>query len=235
MIELTMGERIKDLICAAGKTQKQVANESDIKEATLSEICNDVNKEFGYTNFIKLAKYFGVSIDYLLGLTDVKTPDIDTQAICKKTGLSEKAVERLSHRLIIRMTNINKCCDISGFISILIEEFDIVCIENNLGRIYYNDYLTENLISDISKAQSTQEFYALCDSFGVENPFNPAEKSELCALAISQTIAKSLAERNADIRKKFRDIFFAYHYGKYENDEESLKKLIMGDSDGTNS
>lgn len=43
----------------------------------------------------KIADYYQVSADYLIGLSDVKTPDIDTQTIATKTGLSEKAIERL--------------------------------------------------------------------------------------------------------------------------------------------
>lgn len=50
----------------------------------------------------KIASYYQVSADYLIGLSDVKTPDIDTQTIAAKTGLSEKVIERLyyfnSHR-----------------------------------------------------------------------------------------------------------------------------------------
>lgn len=34
----------------------------------------------------------GVSSDWLLGLTDVKSPNTDVRAICDKTGLSESAV-----------------------------------------------------------------------------------------------------------------------------------------------
>ena len=39
-----------------------------------------------------LAVYFGVSSDWLLGLSKTRSNDIDVQKICKKTGLSEHAV-----------------------------------------------------------------------------------------------------------------------------------------------
>lgn len=47
----------------------------------------------------KIARYFGVSADFLLGLSDVESPDISTRAAVEYTGLSEGAVERLHNGL----------------------------------------------------------------------------------------------------------------------------------------
>ena len=43
----------------------------------------------------KIASKCNVSSDYLVGLTDCATPDVETQAVCKKYGLTEEALERL--------------------------------------------------------------------------------------------------------------------------------------------
>ena len=42
-----------------------------------------------------MAETYNVSADYLLGLTDVKTPDMTVKQICELTGLSESAVDML--------------------------------------------------------------------------------------------------------------------------------------------
>ena len=47
-------------------------------------------------NIKKLVEYFGVSSDYLLGLSDVPTTDTTIQAICNYTGLSDDFVSWLS-------------------------------------------------------------------------------------------------------------------------------------------
>lgn len=43
-------------------------------------------------NLIKIADYFNVSTDYLLGRTDIKTRDTDLKTVCEYMGISEQTV-----------------------------------------------------------------------------------------------------------------------------------------------
>ena len=43
----------------------------------------------------KIADFYGVSADYLLGRTSVKSTDIDLKAVCEYIGLSENAVTKI--------------------------------------------------------------------------------------------------------------------------------------------
>lgn len=45
-----------------------------------------------------ISKFFNVSSDYLLGLSDIPSRDINLSAVCDYTGLSEKSVTRLKRR-----------------------------------------------------------------------------------------------------------------------------------------
>ncbi len=66
-------ENIRNLRIDRGLTQKQIAELLHIKQNTYSQY------ELGVLNFsvdalLILADFYGVSVDYLLGRTDVKTP-----------------------------------------------------------------------------------------------------------------------------------------------------------------
>jgi transcriptional regulator with XRE-family HTH domain len=87
-------DRLQDLIKDSGKSIKELSRELNVSEGSLSKYQND-EAEAGITSMASIANYFKVSTDFLLGRTDVKTPDIEPQAIWEKTGLSEKAVDVL--------------------------------------------------------------------------------------------------------------------------------------------
>lgn len=49
-----------------------------------------------YGEFVKAySKFFACSSDYILGLTPIKSPDVEIRRICELTGLSENVVQRL--------------------------------------------------------------------------------------------------------------------------------------------
>lgn len=97
---LTMGERFKDARTVHNKHGKEttgaVAEATGVSKSTLSEIEND-SRIPGAKIIAELARHYGVSSDYLLGLSDVITPDTTAQAVIAYTGLSEDNVLTLHH------------------------------------------------------------------------------------------------------------------------------------------
>lgn len=73
------------------QNQADVANEIGISRASLSYYESGDRKP-DINTLYALAQYYHVSSDYLLGLTDVASQDIDRQAISKRTGLSQDAI-----------------------------------------------------------------------------------------------------------------------------------------------
>lgn len=86
-------ERLRQLRDESGKTQSQIAKELGLTPQAFSYFVN--GREPNYETLGKIADYFGVSTDYLLGRSDIKTVSIMKKAICDETKLSEEAIDRL--------------------------------------------------------------------------------------------------------------------------------------------
>lgn len=87
--------RLRMLIDAKGITVRSLAKDLNVSVGVLSDWQNG-NKTPRGDSIMKLAEYFGVTADYLLGLTDASVIDTDIRISCDTTGLSEKAVKILS-------------------------------------------------------------------------------------------------------------------------------------------
>lgn len=96
-IALYDGEFLSDMHYHKGK------GESDLKQKDLYKITKNINNHMNATDVCKVSvnyllaysKFFECSVDYLLGLTELKTTNPKMKEICEYTGLSEKAVFNL--------------------------------------------------------------------------------------------------------------------------------------------
>lgn len=84
-------ERFKALRDASGKTQAKIAEDLGMTPQALSYYAN--GREPSYDTLIAIAKYFGVTTDYLLGVSDHKSDE--NSAISKQIPLSDKAINFL--------------------------------------------------------------------------------------------------------------------------------------------
>lgn len=93
-IKKSIGQRLNEALALSGKMQKELAREIGVPDNTISYFVSGKrtpNPEL----LIKISQYLNVTVDYLLGLTDVASTNIDVKAICEYTGLSEAAVKNL--------------------------------------------------------------------------------------------------------------------------------------------
>ena len=94
-------ECLKAAMKRAGYTSEELAEKTDdieriISSRTIKAWRDGQIKEPSATSLRTLSKVLNVSTDYLLGLTDIPTPDPDMQMVSKTTRLSTEAIDKLS-------------------------------------------------------------------------------------------------------------------------------------------
>ena len=141
-------KRLRLLLDRKGETQGKLAEAVGVHRQSIGQwkegsTVPDIN------SLNKMADYYKVSTDYLLGRVDVESPDIEKQAICKVTGLSLKAVEDLLWQNKYSKADPNH----PELISELLENpmFDIALssLHNavfSINRFYTSDYTNDKKI-----------------------------------------------------------------------------------------
>ena len=101
-IKLTIPERLKDLRIERGLTLEQLSEATGISRDALGKYEADDFKDISPFSIAALAKFYGVSADYLMGLTETKNhPNTELEAL----HLGDGAIEVLkggqfNHRLL---------------------------------------------------------------------------------------------------------------------------------------
>lgn len=128
-------DRLKFLKKSSGKTQAEIAKAIDITPQALSYYMN--GREPNFEILMKLANYFRVTTDYLIGLTDVPTPEQADFAY--SAGLTDKAVKVLADNpMFVSFLNYLTDIDYSqDFIDALIDLFAVSASPQK------NDYILE--------------------------------------------------------------------------------------------
>ena len=104
-IKLTTGERLKDLRVERRLTLEQLAELTGISKSALGSYELDESIELSPTSVTTLARLYGVSTDYLLGLTETKNhPNTELHEL----GLSDEMIDvlrsgRINNRLLCEL------------------------------------------------------------------------------------------------------------------------------------
>ncbi len=127
-----LARKLQELICNA-----KIANQLKEYLGVSIQAINQYKMGTAYPkteNLIKIADFFGISVDYLLGLTGVPNRDTSIQAVHDVTGLSADAIVKL-HDLYEK----NPETSFSEIISLMIEddnaEFFLAVISSLLSCI----------------------------------------------------------------------------------------------------
>lgn len=175
----TPSELIGDLRRSRGYSQKELSQLTDIPPSQLSRIESGEIENINSNILVKLAKAFGVSTDYILGLTSISTPksyDIS------ELGLSEGAIKPIVSKTVDVHT-LNRLMESKHFpylVRLMKSHFEDAAVAGILARNEMIDLATATL-----------------DDFRQENPQHKGEVGQDIRLLKSQ----KLGEHEADMEK----------------------------------
>lgn len=83
-------KRLKEI--TKGKSRQKIADEVGLARQTIDGYVNGKSTP-NFIDCARIAKTYGVSLDWLCGISDVKSPDADLQGVCDYLGISEHVVK----------------------------------------------------------------------------------------------------------------------------------------------
>lgn len=86
--------KLKELRNENSLSLRQLAEELGISYSSLSKYEHG-DQQPSFDTLIKIADYFNVTTDYLIGYSNIKTKDIELRSISEKTGLSLRSLDTL--------------------------------------------------------------------------------------------------------------------------------------------
>lgn len=160
MCKLTRGERFKDARTVHNKNGNQSMDKvyaaTGVSASMITDLeDDDKNRDVGYEKIVALAKHYGVSSDYLLGLSPNPTTNKDIDAVCQFTGLNEINTTYLN---IINTACKNHDDSIKNFHKyelMLINDFIKLCNDGGITTLFW--IMQANLAKIKSKGYEEDE------------------------------------------------------------------------------
>lgn len=196
----TFQERLSKLLERPDVSQKKLADYVGVTRQAIGQ-WKDGKTLPDVSSFQKIAKFFKVSYEYLLGETDNKTTNLTITAICKLTGLNEDAVNQLTS------------CRIHGGNLIPI-------INNFLESDYFNKIISG--LFECSKYNSLD-----LKQFLEDLALYPHYDASLCNESELEFICSTFIEERVNINKYKLTMIFNEYLNEITQNIESVKEEIV--------
>ena len=206
--KLTIQERLKDLRVERSLTLEQLSAETGISKSALGKYEADDFKDISPFSMVELAKFYGVSTDYLLGLTEQKNhPNTELEAL----HLGDDAIEvlrtgKFNHRLLS----------------------ELICHKNfqrfMLDAEIYVDRIADMRVNDMNAVLEAVRQMALMKNGGEENDLH-LRTLEVAQIREDEYFGSLIAD---DLKGILRDIRNEHRPDTMTADETSLVATVQG-------
>jgi len=134
-ITLTIQEKLKDLRVEKDLTLEQLAEQTGISKSALGKYESDDYKDISPFNLATLAKFYGVSADYLLGLSEQKNhPNTELQELHLSDNMLDLLKSgKLNNRLLCEITTHENFIRLLTDIEIYVDRIASMQIDNLNG------------------------------------------------------------------------------------------------------
>lgn len=206
--KLTIQERLKDLRVERGLTLEQLSTETGISKSALGKYEADDFKDISPFSMVELAKFYGVSTDYLLGLTEQKNhPNTELDAL----HLGDDAIEvlrtgKFNHRLLSEL--------------ICHKDF----LRFMLDAEIYVDRIADMRVNDMNAVLEAVRQMALMKNGGDENDLY-LRTLEVAQIREDEYFGSLIAD---DLKGILRDIRNDHRPDTMTADESSLAAAVQG-------
>ena len=206
--KLTIQERLKDLRVERGLTLEQLSAETGISKSALGKYEADDFKDISPFSMVKLAKFYGVSTDYLLGLTEQKNhPNTELDAL----HLGDDAIEvlrtgKFNHRLLSEL--------------ICHKDFQRFMLDAEI----YVDRIADMRVNDMNAVLEAVRQMTLMKNGGEENDLH-LRTLEVAQIREDEYFGSLIA---GDLKDILRDIRSEHRPDTMTADETSLVATVQG-------
>lgn len=205
--KLTIQERLKDLRVERGLTLEQLSAETGISKSALGKYEAYEFRDISPFSMVELAKFYGVSTDYLLGLTEQKNhPNTELDAL----HLGDDAIEvlrtgRFNHRLLSEL--------------ICHKDFQRFMLDAEI----YVDRIADMRVNDMNAVLEAVRQMALMKNGGEENDLY-LRTLEVAQIREAEYFGSLIAD---DLKGILRDIREQHRPDTMTADESSLAATVQ--------
>ena len=206
--KLTIQERLKDLRVERSLTLEQLSAETGISKSALGKYEADDFKDISPFSMVELAKFYGVSTDYLLGLTEQKN---HPNTALHELHLSDASIDvlktgKFNHRLLSEL--------------ICHKEFQRFMLDTEI----YVDRIADMRVNDMNAVLEAVRQMALMKNGGDENDLH-LRTLEVAQIRKDEYFGSLIAD---DLKGILRDIRNEHRPDTMTADETSLAATVQG-------